>query len=101
MPIVIGLFCLLPLGVGVIVEYVCCRLSARRLVRLMPVLATAAFTALAAAVRLRAWQSESASPLTQLMLFPGLPCVALLLGCWLGARLWRRLWGPRVIDERK
>ncbi len=100
MPIVIGLFLLLPLGAGAIAEYVCCRLSTRRLVRLLPPAAVLALTALAAAVRLEAWQSQTASPLTQLLLFPGLPCAALLLGCLLGARLWRRVWGPRVIDER-
>ena len=24
--------------------------------------------------------------------------VPLLLGCWLGWRLWRRIWQPRVLD---
>ena len=27
--------------------------------------------------------------------------VALALGCWLGWRLWKRLWGPRVVKDRR
>ena len=29
---------------------------------------------------------------------PGVPGTAPLLGCWLGWRLWRRIWRPRVLD---
>ena len=46
------------------------------------------------------WEDETVSPLTQLVLFPGLPAVFLLLGCYLGWRLWKYLWTPRIIRPR-
>ena len=47
------------------------------------------------------WTSEEVSPITQLILFPGLPGIFLLVGCYLGWRLWKRLWGPRVVKDRR
>ena len=38
-------------------------------------------------------------PLTQLLIFPGVPGVCALLGCYLGWRLWKWLWRPKVIKE--
>ena len=60
---------------------------------------TLAFVGVSLWVRLHNWQSQEVSPLTQLILFPGVPGAALGLGCVLGWRLWRRLWTPRVIDD--
>ena len=98
MPIVIGIFCLLPLGIGLVLEYLCCRLPRRKLWRVLPPVLAAVFTVLAAAGRLSLWESEEVSPITQLLIFPGVPGVCALLGCYLGWRLWRRIWRPRVID---
>ena len=36
MPIIIGLFCLLPLGIGLVLEYLCCRLPRRKVWRALP-----------------------------------------------------------------
>ena len=59
------------------------------------------FGGLAGWVRLDNWESETVSPVTQLLIFPGVPTVCLLLGCYLGWRLWKRFWGPRVVDGRR
>ena len=100
MPIVIGIFFLIPMGLALVGEYLCCRLPRRLNWRLLPPLLAVIFVLTALWVRLQNWQSDDVSPLTQLVIFPGVPGVALGLGCWLGWRLWKRLWTPRVIDER-
>ena len=101
MPIILGFFCLLPFLLGVILEYLFCRLPRRRWWRAVP----PAFSALLAAAvlvgRLENWEDQTVSPVTQLLIFPGLPAIFLLLGCFLGWRLWKRLWGPRIIDRDK
>ncbi len=98
MPIVIGIFGLVPLGVGFVLEYLCCRLPKRKIWRALPPTLGVLFIAIATAGRLNLWESEDSSPLTQLLIFPGIPGVCALLGCYLGWRLWRYIWTPRVID---
>ena len=99
MPIVIGFFFLLPLFFAVVAEYLCCRLPRRRFWRFLPPAGSAVFLASAAAVRLRMWESETASPLTQLLIFPGVTGAALFLGIYLGWRFWKYLWSPKIIDD--
>ena len=99
MPIVIGIFFLIPMILALVGEYLCCRLPRRRIWRLLPPLLTLVFVLVSVLVRLQNWQSDTVSPLTQLIHCPGVPGVALALGCWLGWRLWKRLWTPRVIDD--
>lgn len=101
MPIVIGMFFLLPLLVGAVVEYLCYRLPRHRFWRFLPPVVVILFLIVAVVVRLQNWESQTASPLTQLMIFPGVPGVALLLGIYLGWRFWKYLWSPRVIDDLK
>ena len=101
MPIVIGIFFLLPLFFGALAEYLCCRLPRRRIWRLLPPLLTVLFVLAALWVRLQNWQSDDVSPLTQLIIFPGVPAVALLLGVYLGWRFWKYLWSPKIIDDLK
>lgn len=102
MPIVLGLFGLAPLLLGLVLEYLCCRLPKRRkLWRVLPPALSLLFGAAAGWVRLDNWESETVSPVTQLLIFPGVPTVCLLLGCYLGWRLRRRRWGPRVVDGRR
>ena len=99
MPIVIGIFGLIPLLLGLVLEYLCCRLPKRRKAwRFLPPALTVLFAAVAVWGRLNNWESEDVSPVTQLMIFPGVSTVCLLLGCLLGWRFWRRRWGPRVVD---
>ena len=45
------------------------------------------------------WESDQ-SPLTQLLFVPGLPALFALLGLLAGWRLWKRLWGPRVVKDK-
>ena len=97
MPIVIGLFCALPLGLGVLMEYLSCRLPRRKLWRALPPALAVVFALAVGAGRLSLWETEEFSPVTQLIIFPGLPAVFCLIGRWLGWRLWKRIWGPRVI----
>ena len=45
------------------------------------------------------WQSQQVSPLTQIILFPGVPALFALLGMALGWRIFRRRWSPRIVEE--
>ena len=98
MPIVIGMFFLVPLLLGLVLEYLCCRLPRRRIWRALPPVLGILLTVLVGVGRWSLWESETVSPMTQLLILPGVPGAALLLGCWLGWRLWRRIWQPRVLD---
>ena len=88
MPIIIGIFCALPFLAGLIAEYLVCRLTRRRWWKLLPPAAAVALTAAVAVGRAGVWESDQ-SPLTQL-----------LLGLLAGWRLWKRLWGPRVVKDK-
>ena len=99
MPIVIGIFGLVPLGLGGVLEYLCCRVPKRRIWRALPPVLAVLFVVIAGVGRWNMWTSEEVSPVTQIMLFPGLPGVCLLIGCYLGWRLWKWFWRPRVIDR--
>lgn len=100
MPILLAVFCLLPLLLGGAAQYAACRLFRRRVLWLLPAGLGAAFVVLAGLGRLEMWQSEH-SPLTQLLLMPGLPGACFFLGLWAGRRLYRWRWAPRVIWEKK
>ena len=97
MPIVIGIFCLLPLGIGFVLEYLCCRIPKRKIWRALPPALSVLFVGIVSVGRWNMWTSEEVSPVTQLILFPGLPGIFLLIGCYLGWRLWKWFWRPRVI----
>ncbi|UQT49586.1 hypothetical protein M5E87_07470 [Flavonifractor plautii] len=60
--------------------------------------AAVALTAAVAVGRAGVWESDQ-SPLTQLLFVPGLALFA-LLGLLAGWRLWKRLWGPRVVKDK-
>ena len=105
---IIALFTLVPLLVGMVVEYAVFRFTMRetgrgrrllRLLRLVPPLAAAAVIGGIAVGRWQLWQSQLVSPLTQLLFFPGVPGFFFLLGLLLGWRLWKRRWSPRVLKE--
>ena len=100
MPIIVGVFCLLPLLLGLAAEYLVCRFLKRKLWRILPPAVVLALTALVAAGRLNVWES-SQSPVTQLLFVPGLPALFALIGIVLGWRLWKKLWSPKVIWEKK
>lgn len=100
MPIYIAIFCVLPLLAGLIPEYLVCRFTKKKWWRPLAPLAVVVIAALVAAGRLRVWESE-VSPVTQLLFVPGVPAVFALLGTLLGWRLWKRLWSPRVVKDRR
>lgn len=100
MPIIIGIFCILPLLVGLAAEYLVCRLLKRKLWRVLPPLIILFLAALVTAGRLGVWEADH-SPVTQLLFVPGLPALCALIGTVLGWRLWKKLWGPRVIWEKR
>ncbi len=100
MPIILALFCLLPLAAGVVLEYVVCRFPRRKAWRLLPPCAVIALAALIGVGRYNVWTSPEVSPWTQLVIFPGLPALFLLLGLLLGWRWWKRRWSPRVIKDK-
>lgn len=106
---VVLLLALLPLILGAGLQYLVCRHTMRetgphwralRLLRLAPALAVAGGMAAVAVSRLRLWQSETVSPLSQLLFVPGVPGMCALAGLLLGWRLFRRRWAPRVFRER-
>ena len=100
MPIYIAIFCLLPLLAGLIPEYLVCRFTKRPPWKLLPPAAAAVITVLVALGRLNLWESDR-PPVTQLLFVSGLPALFALLGTFLGWRLWKWRWGPRVIWEKK
>ena len=65
MPIVIGIFFLLPLFFGALAEYLCCRLPRRRFWRFLPPVIAVVFLIVALWVRIQNWESKDVSPLTQ------------------------------------
>lgn len=73
----------------------------RRFWRFLPPVIAVVFLIVALWVRIQNWESKDVSPLTQLIIFPGVPAVALLLGVYLGWRFWKYLWSPRIIDDLK
>ena len=90
---ILVLFTLLPLLLGAALEYTVCRLTMRetgrgwrllRLLRLLPPLGLLGIAWAIGAGRWRLWQSQQVSPLTQIILFPGVPALFALLGMALG-----------------
>ena len=105
--IFVVLFTLVPLVLGAAAQYAAFRLTMRetgrwwrqlRLLRLAPALVSALLIWGIAAGRWQIWQSEEVSPLTQIIFFPGVPGVFLLLGLVLGWRAFRRRWDPRLVS---
>ncbi|BFK85699.1 hypothetical protein I4200191B4_00050 [Pseudoflavonifractor gallinarum] len=105
---ILVLFTLLPLLLGAALEYTVCRLTMRetgrgwrllRLLRLLPPLGLLGIAWAIGAGRWRLWQSQQVSPLTQIILFPGVPALFALLGMALGWRIFRRRWSPRIVEE--
>ncbi len=101
-------FCLAPMGIGALLQYIFCRLTMRqtgphwkkfRLLRYLPAVFTLATIALVAAARWHGWQNQLVSPLTQILLIPGIPGVCALIGLTLGWKLWRWHWGPHILNQ--
>lgn len=103
MPLLL-LLCVLPAVLGAVVEYIVCRSTVRRLWRSVPPVGVVLAAGVITLVRYHGWSADPElglhAPVETLLFIPGLPAALLLVGIWLGWRLWKRRWAPRVIDER-
>lgn len=92
----------IPLGAALVVEYGFCRFPKRRLWRWLPPLLTGLGTVLVTLFRYHGWSAGTEkAPWETLLFIPGLPALGAFLGLWLGWKLWKRLWLPRVVKDRK
>lgn len=92
----------LPLVLALLVEYGVCRFPKHRFWRWLPPPVTAAAGAVIALYRYHGWSDNGAkAPIEQLLFIPGLPLLGVFLGLWLGWRVWKRLWTPRVVQGGK
>lgn len=93
---------LVPLAGGFLLEFLVCRFTRKGspLWKLIPPAAAAAVTAAIVFHRLNLWESDS-SPVTQLLFVPGLPALGFFVGLFLGWRVHRRLWRPKIIRDPK
>lgn len=93
---------LVPLAGGFLLEFLVCQFTRKgsKLWKLLPPVGTAAVAAAIAAYRLHLWESDN-SPVTQLLFIPGLPALGFFVGLFLGWKLYRWLWRPRIIRDKK
>lgn len=102
MPILL-LFGLLPLGLGTWIEYLVCRFARRKFWRWIPPTVILVLSLVILLARYRGW-SDSASagaPWETLLIMPGIPAILLLAGTFLGRQIWKRMWEPRVFNEKR
>lgn len=103
MPMIM-LLCILPLLAGGAVEYAACRFPKGRFWRWLPPVATGAVTAVVAVVRSVGWSMKAGggnAPIETLLIIPGIPAFLVFVGLFLGWRVWRRRWTPRIFREKK
>lgn len=95
---IILLLFVVPMLISLAVEYGSCRFPKRRFWRWIPPLLAAARTIAVTLYRYHGWSDGGEkAPIEQLLFIPGLPALGTLLGLWLGWRVWKRLWSPRVV----
>lgn len=93
---------LIPLFAGLGLEYSVFRFPKRRFWRYLPPLAAGIVTVLVVLARYHGWSDEGEkAPLSTLLFVPGIPAFAVLAGMFLGWRVWKYLWMPRIIKDRK
>lgn len=96
------LFFAIPLLCAAGVEYAACRFPGKSFWRWFPPVGTTAATAGVAFFRYHGWSAGAEkAPWETLLFVPGFPALGAFLGLWLGWRLWRRLWLPRVVRDKK
>ena len=93
---------LVPLAGGFLLEFLVCQFTRKgsKLWKLIPPVAAVLVTAAIVVHRLNLWESDN-SPVTQLLFIPGLPALGFFVGLFLGWKLYRWLWRPRIIREKK
>lgn len=102
MPIII-LICALTLLASTAVEYVVCRFLKHKLWRWAPPAVAFIIAAAVFAARYFGWSADHGgekAPLETLLFIPILPALLVFLGLYLGWRVWKRRWSPRVINNK-
>jgi len=91
-----------PLLAGALLEYGACRFPKRKFWRCLPPFVSLVVTIAVALFRYYGWsEGEERAPISTLLFVPGISALAVFLGIFLGWRLWKTLWTPRIVTNRK
>ena len=93
---------LVPLVGGFLLEFLVCQFTRKgsKLWKLIPPVAAVLVTGAIVVHRLNLWESDN-SPVTQLLFIPGLPALGFFVGLFLGWKLYRWLWRPKIVRDKK
>ena len=93
---------LVPLVGGFLLEFLVCQFTWKgsKLWKLIPPVAAVLVTAAIVVHRLNLWEADT-SPVTQLLFIPGLPALGFFVGLFLGWKLYRWLWKPKIVRDKK
>ena len=93
---------LVPLVGGFLLEFLVCQFTRKgsKLWKLIPPVAAVLVTAAIVVHRLNLWESDN-STVTQLLFIPGLPALGFFVGLLLGWKLYRWLWRPKIVRDKK
>ena len=92
---------LVPLVGGFLLEFLVCHFTRKgsKLWKLIPPVAAVLVTAAIVVHRRTLWESDN-SPVTQLLFIPGLPALGFFVGLFLGWKLYRCLWRPKIVRDK-
>ena len=93
---------LVPLVGGFLLGFLVCQFTRKgsKLWKLIPPVAAVLVTAAIVVHRLNLWEADT-SPVTQLLFIPGLPALGFFVGLFLGWKLYRWLWKPKIVRDKK
>ena len=93
---------LVPLVGGFLLEFLVCQFTRKgsKLWKLIPPVAAVLVTAAIVVHRLNLWEADT-SPVTQRLFIPGLPALGFFVGLFLGWKLYRWLWKPKIVRDKK
>lgn len=96
-------FFVAPLAAGAAAEYAVCRFPKKRIWRYLPPILSAGAVLAVSLFRYHGWDQAGSqgAPLDTLLFFPGLPALGMALGLFLGWRLYKHLWTPRIVKKKK
>jgi len=97
----VSLLFLLPLLAALAVEYLACRVPKKRFWRYLPPVLLVLVVLFILWRRNVGWGGGEPAPIETLLFFPGLSALGAVLGLFLGWRLYKRLWSPRVMGKGK
>lgn len=99
---IILILALVPLVGGFLLEFLVSQFTRKgsKLWKLIPPVAAVLVTAAIVVHRLNLWEADT-SPVTQLLFIPGLPALGFFVGLFLGWKLYRWLWRPKIVRDKK